>query len=200
DGVANTPEKMSRYVGVALDKTATLERLIEGFFAYSRVELLEQPPQREPVDLGALLAGAVAAAGPRAQGRSLSLSLDEGPEPCTVNADAAMLTRVVDNLLENAIRYTPEGGAITVGWRSGIDHARFWVQDTGPGIPPDDLGRVFQPLYRGDKARGSRTGGSGLGLAIARRLVEAHGGTISVENDGGARFTVTLPIEKGRGA
>lgn len=193
DGVARTPEKQAQYVGVALAKTEALEKLVDGLFIYSKTEYLSQPPRTEPLDLGALLTEAAAGMQPRAQAKGVSLMVDAGPEPATVPGDQAMLSRVVDNLLDNALRYTPAGGTVTVGWRAGLDHIRFWVQDSGPGIPPEDLDLVFQPLYRGDKARGTRTGGAGLGLAIARRLVEAHGGTISVENRAGARFAVALP-------
>ena len=106
-----------------------------------------------------------------------------------------MLQRVVDNLLDNALRYTPTGGAVTVGWRCAPGEALFWVQDTGPGIPEADLERIFEPTYRADTARGTRTGGAGLGLTIARRLVEAHGGTVTAANQSGACFTVKLPLK-----
>jgi signal transduction histidine kinase len=192
DGVARTPEMVDQYVGVALAKTASLERLVDGLFAYSRTEYLEQPPQKEPLQLGALIEAAARGIQPQAEARGVDLDLDAGPEDCVVNGDPAMLSRVIDNLLDNALRYTPQGGQITVGWRAGIGHGKCWVQDTGPGIPEEDLAHVFKPLYRADKARGTRTGGAGLGLAIARRLVEAHGGSITVENRGGARFTIIL--------
>ena len=194
DGVASTPEKRERYISVALEKTGSLERLIESLFAFARTEYLEQPPQMESLVLGELLEGALSGLRPRAEAKGVTLRLDDGPEPCQISGDALMLARVIDNLLDNAIRHTPAGGEVTVGWRHGVDRCRFWVQDSGPGIPPGELAQVFEPLYRGDKARGTRTGGAGLGLAIAKRLVEAHGGEISVENWEGARFTVVLPV------
>jgi signal transduction histidine kinase len=193
DGVARTPGKVDQYVGVALNKTASLERLVDGLFAYSRTEYLDQLPQKEPLHLGALVAAAAQGIRPQAEAKGVRLVVDAGPEDCTIQGDSAMLHRVLDNLLDNALRYTATGGEINVGWRAGIDHGRVWVQDSGPGIPEEDLEQVFRPLYRSDRARGTRTGGAGLGLAIARRLVEAHGGSITVENRGGARFTVTLP-------
>lgn len=192
DGIARTPEKLERYVTVALEKTGAMERLVDGLFNYSRTEYLNQPPRLEPLRVGELVADAVAGLAPQAAAKCISLQTDEPPVDCTVQADRDMLNRVLDNLLDNALRHAPGGGAVTVGWRCGIDHVRIWVQDTGPGIPPEDLSRVFEPLYRSDKARSTRTGGAGLGLAIARRLVEAHGGTIKAENQGGARFTITL--------
>jgi signal transduction histidine kinase len=194
DGIARTPEKLDHYVAVALEKTGALERLVDGLFNYSKTEYLEQAPHREPLDPGALVASAAAGLKPAAEAKGVVLVLDAPPESCTMNADHAMLHRVLDNLLDNALRHTPTGGTVTLGWRCGVDHVRMWVQDSGPGIPPDDLARVFEPLYRSDKARSTRTGGAGLGLAIARRLVEAHGGSISAANEHGARFTITLPI------
>lgn len=193
DGVARTPEMMDRYVGIALEKTAALERLVDGLFNFSRTEYLSQTPNREPLDLGAFLAETVDGFAPQAEAKDVALNLDAGPEPIQVLADPAMLHRVVDNLLDNALRHTPAGGSVTVGWRGGLSEARFWVQDSGQGLPPDELDRVFTLSYRADKARSTRTGGAGLGLAIAKRLVEAHGGHIAAENRKGARFTVALP-------
>lgn len=194
DGVAYTPEKLARYVAVALEKAGTMERLVDGLFNYSKTEYLEQPPHRELLQVSDLVGTAAAGVKPAADAKGVALTVDAPPESGSLHADAAMLHRVLDNLLDNALRYTPGGGAVTVGWRYGVDHVRIWVQDTGPGIPQEDLTRVFEPLYRSDKARSTRTGGAGLGLAIARRLVEAHGGSISAANENGARFTITLPI------
>ncbi|MDF2629492.1 MAG: histidine kinase [Symbiobacteriaceae bacterium] len=194
DGVARTPEKLDRYVSVALEKTGAMERLVDGLFNYSKTEYLNQPPHLAPVRVGELVSAAIAGLSPQATAKSIALRVDEPPADCTMQGDRDMLNRVLDNLLDNALRHTPGGGTVTVGWRCGIDHVRIWVQDTGPGIPPEDLGRIFEPLYRSDKARSTRTGGAGLGLAIARRLVEAHGGTITAVNEGGARFMLTLPV------
>ncbi|HYF76156.1 MAG TPA: HAMP domain-containing sensor histidine kinase [Symbiobacteriaceae bacterium] len=194
DGVARTPEKMDHYVAIALEKAGTMERLVDGLFNYSKTEYLEQAPHRELLRVDELAAAAAAGVKPAADAKGVAIDLDAPPESHSINADAAMLHRVLDNLLDNALRHTPGGGTVTVGWRCGFDNVRIWVQDTGPGIPPEDLARVFEPLYRSDKARSTRTGGAGLGLAIARRLVEAHGGSISATNENGARFTITLPI------
>lgn len=193
DGVARTPDKLDRYVQVALEKTGALEHLVDGLFNYSRTEYLNQPPQQEPLDLGELITAAVTAMRPRAEAKAITLALDPALEACIVPGDATMLNRVIDNLLDNALRHTPRGGSVTAGWRGGLEHARFWIQDSGPGIPPEDLPRVFQPLYRADKARSTHTGGAGLGLAIAKRLIEAHGGMITVQNQNGALFSISLP-------
>ncbi len=189
DGVASTPEKAAKYVSVALEKTESLARLIESLFAFAKAEYLEQPPHKERLDLGDVLQAAAEAMQPRAKAKSIALQLSGPPEPVQINADRLMLSRVLDNLLDNAIRHTPSGGTVTLGFGD----TSFWVHDSGPGIPAEDLPYIFNPLFRGDKARGTRTGGAGLGLAIAQRLIQAHGGTITAANDHGTRFTVTLP-------
>jgi signal transduction histidine kinase len=193
DGMARTPEKLERYVSVALEKTGALERLVDGLFSYAKTEYLHQAPNREPLDLGALLVDAVAGMRPQAETREVTLQLEPGGDQTVVQGDQAMLQRVVDNLLDNALRHTPVGGTVTVGWQPAPGQVQFWVQDTGPGIPEAELERIFEPTYRADTARGTRTGGAGLGLTIARRLAAAHGGTITASNRDGACFTVTLP-------
>ena len=115
-----------------------------------------------------------------------------------VQADADMLTRVFSNLCANAIRHTPPGGSVTIDAVPHGDTLLVSVSDTGEGIPPESVTRVFERFYRADSARQSVTGGSGLGLAIVRAIVEAHGGKVWAENNpnGGARILFTLPIQE----
>ena len=112
------------------------------------------------------------------------------PEACTLVVDPAKLHDILRNLIENAVNYTPEGGTIDVS--ADIDDGRYRLDraDTGPGIPPEDLARVFERFYRVDKSR-ARPGGTGLGLAIVRNLVHVLGGEVTVANreSGGAVFT-----------
>jgi signal transduction histidine kinase len=116
-----------------------------------------------------------------------------------VCADADRLTEVLLNLLDNALRHAPPGGQIEISGEVDGPFVRVSVADNGPGIGPEDRVHVFDRFYRADKSRSSSTGGSGLGLAIVRALVEAHGGTIRVDErpGGGARFTFTLPVAMG---
>ena len=111
-----------------------------------------------------------------------------------VEADPAKLHDVVRNLVENAVNYSHDGGHVRLDATRSNGTVTIAVSDSGPGIPPDDLTRVFERFYRVDKSR-SRPGGTGLGLAIVRHLVELHGGQVRADNrpEGGARFTVTLP-------
>nr|MBA2362664.1 hypothetical protein [Chloroflexia bacterium] len=108
--------------------------------------------------------------------------------------DAHLLTRAVENLLDNALRHTPAGGEIRLGWRREARRAVFSVADTGPGIAPKDVPHLFTALYRGESSRNRRTGGAGLGLTIAQRILTAHGGDLTAENQptGGARFTGSI--------
>lgn len=117
---------------------------------------------------------------------------EEGLE--SISVDPKRIRQVIANLLSNAIRYTPTSGRIEISIHGAEGEVEVYVSDTGPGISPEDLPRLFERFYRGDPAR-NRSGGSGLGLAIARRWVEAHGGRIWAENNrtGGARFTFRLP-------
>ena len=115
--------------------------------------------------------------------------------PAPVAGDAAALRRALLNLVENAVKYTPPGGKVEIGLARGDGVAEITIADTGIGIEPADLKRIFEPFLRLDAARARDTGGAGLGLAIARSIVIAHGGTITVESrpGSGSRFTVRLP-------
>ena len=117
-----------------------------------------------------------------------------------IEADADMLTRVFANLCGNALRYTPAGGSVTVAAYVQQSSILVSVTDTGEGIPPESLPRIFERFYRADNSRQTSTGGSGLGLAIVRALVQAHGGSIWAENtrEGGARICFTLPLPSRR--
>ena len=201
-GVANTPEKSAHYLSVALEKAAALDRLISDLFSYTRLEYLDQTPTHEPVDLLELLDHLVAALQPQASTKSITLSLHaptalaSSPYPVfTVSADPHLLTRAFENILDNALRYTPPGGEVTVTLAPQPDQVTVSVSDTGPGIPTQDLPNLFAPLYRGESSRNRKTGGAGLGLAVSRRIILAHNGTLTAANipRGGALFIATLP-------
>jgi signal transduction histidine kinase len=197
DGVAKTPDRAMHYVAVCQEQAAALERLIADLFAYTKVEYLEQEPRREPLEMGALLHGAALSLEPRAAAHGVTLVVSGPPERCPLIGDAQLLTRAVENLLDNAIRYTPGGGCIAVQWRREATAVVFTVEDSGPGIATHDLPHVFTPLYRGEVSRNRQTGGAGLGLTIARRILQAHRGDLIAANGatGGALFTGTLPVE-----
>jgi two-component system, NtrC family, sensor histidine kinase GlrK len=116
-------------------------------------------------------------------------------EPVVLSADAEKLRVVVDNLVSNAVKYSPDGGTISLALARREDEVVLDVSDRGPGIPSEDRARIFEWFYRGTRGHHGRLRGSGLGLAIAREFVTAHQGRIEVVADGaaGARFRVTLP-------
>ncbi|WP_440900208.1 sensor histidine kinase, partial [Actinosynnema sp.] len=117
------------------------------------------------------------------------------PADLTVEADPVRLRQVLDNLVANALRHVPPGGRVEVTAEHEGDDVVIKVADTGTGITPEDLPHVFDRFWRAEKSRSRRTGGSGLGLAIVRKLVEAHGGTVSATSEPGkgSTFTVRLP-------
>jgi two-component system phosphate regulon sensor histidine kinase PhoR len=164
----------------------------------------EYPEFPEPIDLKALLDQAWDILEPVALSRNIHLDY-QGPETLPSIGDAKAIIRVWLNLLDNAVKYSPEGKTILVhanledGPLKGETSSSRWlidIQDEGPGFPPQDLDRVFEAFYRADPARARRTGGSGLGLAIVRQIVDAHDGHIQARNHpetGGAWLQVTLP-------
>jgi signal transduction histidine kinase len=194
-GLADTPEKQARYLGVAQDKTAALERLVSDLFDFTRLEYLDQTPNREPLDLAVLLQRLFDGLQPQANAKGISLTFDRPTTPLPGEGDPHLLARAIENLLDNALRYTPSGGSVRVTCAAEPNVLAFSIADTGPGIPAQDLPHLFTPLFRGETSRNRRTGGAGLGLTIARRILRAHGGELTVRNaeTGGTVFTATIP-------
>lgn len=177
------------------EEAERMRRLVEDLLYLSRVESADVPVAREPVDLTVLLREAARRLQLAADQRDLRVTLDLAPLPI-VPGDATQLDRVFGNLVDNAGKYTPPGGAITIRSRALPEAVVVSVHNTGSVIPADDLSRVFDRFYRVDKSRARDVEGSGLGLAIAKEVVERHGGTISVSSDAaaGTTFTVSLPL------
>lgn len=186
-----TIRRYHRQIGVEIDR---LTQLVDDLFELARLQADAVALTLERVSLGDLVSDAVASVSAFAESRGVRVDGSVGPEQPEVAASSRELTRVVHNLIDNAIRHTPSGGAVVVEVRRDKDAAVVSVADECGGVPPQDLERVFELAYRGDPAR-SPGGGAGLGLAIARGLVEAHSGDIAVVNEsGGCRFTVRLPL------
>jgi heavy metal sensor kinase len=150
--------------------------------------------QRKPMDLHALLTDAAELFQPVAEQKHIRLDVRVEPEPLTLLGDQTRIQRVVANLLDNAIKYTPEGGKITLATTADRQSVRFTISDTGPGIDPAETERIFDRFFRSEQSRSSQ--GNGLGLSLARSIVAAHGGTLTVENnpDQGCTFTAILPL------
>jgi len=147
--------------------------------------------RREPVRLADVVARAVDLYHDVADAKGVVLSADLASD-VVVDADRTRLEQVAANLIDNAVKYTPSGGRVDVEVRKGSEGAQLVVRDTGPGIPGDELPRIFDRLFRGDRSRAER--GLGLGLSLVKAVVEAHGGTVKVDSEPGrgAAFTVIL--------
>ena len=182
------------------DEATRLNRLVDDLRTLSLAEAGELTMTRRKVNPRTLLDRAAAAQAPRAQQQKVSLHTDIAPNVPEVEVDPDRMTQVLGNLLDNALRYTPAGGSITLSAvvNPAARGVRLSVRDTGPGIAPDDLPHVFDRFYRADKSRQRDRGGSGLGLAIAKSIVESHGGRIGVESTPGesTTFIAELPEAK----
>ena len=157
---------------------------------------LEQNGREEQVAADGLLREVTEEMTVQARARQISLLLVA--DPCEVTGNRALLRQAVSNLVENAVKYSPDGSKVQLIARREEDFVILEVTDQGPGIPRELLERVFEPFFRVDDARSRQQGGAGLGLALVRAIVEAHGGTVCVEeNDGGgSRFVVKLPAAR----
>ncbi|MBP8001276.1 MAG: HAMP domain-containing protein [Chloroflexi bacterium] len=176
-------------------ETERLRRLVDDLQNLSRIEAGQFNLDFQPFDLMGVVNRVVAQLRPQAQAKELTLTLEA--HLAHVHADADRTAQVLFNLIGNAIRYTPEKGAITITLASEERFVRVVVQDTGIGIPAEALPYVFERFYRVDQSRARVSGGSGIGLTIARHLVWAMGGEIAAASQGpdqGSRFTFTLPL------
>jgi signal transduction histidine kinase len=189
-------EETRRYLEVIRRETERLGALVDDLLVVASGESGELRLDLRPVDVGAVAGQVVATLAPIAdRDRKVKLvaQIPEAPLP-PAWADRDRLTQVLMNLVRNGIAYTPEGGIVSVAVGAAGDWVEVAVADTGVGIAPGDLDRIFDRFYRTDESRSRATGGFGLGLAISRELVEAMAGRIAVESEPGAgsRFTVRL--------
>jgi two-component system sensor histidine kinase BaeS len=192
DGVFAPGSETWRLLG---DATSRLSRLVDDLSELWRAEAHEIALAPVDLDGGQVASDAIERHRASAAAKSIDIGLAD-VRPVTIRADRSRLAQVVDNLVVNAIRYTPEGGTVRVSVASAGGLARLAVTDTGPGLTPDQLAHVFERFYRADPSRSRAAGGSGLGLAIARALVVEMGGRIRASSPGpgkGATFTVELP-------
>jgi signal transduction histidine kinase len=178
------------------EEAALLSRLVDELQELSLAEAGELKLVYQAEDIGKLVKQATAPWRPQLEMKEISLSLDLPDNLPQVNIDWQRVNQVLHNLLENAVKHTGKGGIITVAAARQGEWVEISVSDTGEGIPAEDLPNIFERFYRVDRSRARATGGSGLGLTIARRLVEAHGGRITVQSElgKGSRFAFTLPI------
>jgi signal transduction histidine kinase len=183
-----------------VDESALMGRLVNDLLTLAQSDRAALDLEREHIDLFDIVQAAERAGRRLAQERDVSITTRAEHVP--LDADPGRLRELLLILVDNAVRYTPAGGTVTVSCRRDGRHAEVAVEDTGVGIAPEHIERVFDRFYRVDKARSRAEGGLGLGLSIAREIVEAHGGTIDVHSEPGRGTTVrvTLLAEPSRAA
>ncbi len=188
------PDHYRRVLGDVLEEVERLTRLTEQMLFLCREDAGLIPPRDGEVPLDLLVRETVEHMGIVAGAKGLTVEV-AAPSPCPIRGDADQLRRLLVNLLDNAIKYTPGGGAVRVELACEGRLARLAIADTGIGIPAEHLPHVFERFYRVDPARGQDTEGTGLGLAICRAIAEAHGGRVEIESTAGrgTRAILTLP-------
>lgn len=196
DGTADQPDAQKRAAQVIFDESDRLHRLVEDLLELARIDAGQLDFAREPVDLTALLHLTAEKFNLPASQKGVVLDSLIPPLPPLIG-DGDRLAQVFNNLLDNAIKHTPPGGRVSVRGETEAGWITLHIDDTGPGIPTEELSRIFERFYQLDKARsGGKDRGVGLGLAISREIVQAHGGRLVAQSKAGhgSRFTVHLPI------
>ena len=199
DGALHDPEHNVRFLAIIRQNAERLGRLIGDLMTLSQIELKRTKFQIESYYINEVIAECVDSMIPIAEKKSISIAFERAPERTEAFCDSEAVHQIITNLLDNAIKYTPEGGRITVGAgpRPGSpEYVEILVRDTGMGIPEHELPRLFERFYRVDKARSRELGGTGLGLAIVKHLVHAQGGDVRVASEAGrgSTFSFTLPV------
>jgi len=185
-----------RFLESALGQSTRLDKLINDLLTLSRLEWSALEKDFGSVDLAGTVRNCVRSLEPQAAAKEIHLVTDLPSGPVRIHGDGESLRQAVDNLIANAIAYTPEGGGVEVRLRTDDGRAMIEVEDTGIGIAPDDRERVFERFFRVDKARSRRVGGTGLGLAIVKHAALIHGGSVEVESHlgQGSRFRIEIPL------
>lgn len=200
DGVANTPEKMERYIRTIHGKAGQLDKLIDELFLFSKLDLNKTPFNFETVDIKDYLQDFLEELRFDLEGKKTDLVfLADTDSPLQVTADREKLRRVMMNIIDNALKYTgekAERGQISIRLNDQGERVMVSVADNGPGIKGEDLPFIFDRFYRSDPARSSAAGGSGLGLAIAKLIITEHGGEIWAESRLGQGATICFTLPK----
>ncbi len=185
----------NRFLRKVQDQSMRLSLLVTDLLTLSRLESEDGVLHSETVELRGVVRGSVRTFQATAEEKRVSLSVDMPETPLKVSGDWDALELVVNNLLDNALKYTPSGGSINVRMRSESDEVFVEIEDSGIGISPDHHDRIFERFYRVDKARSRELGGTGLGLSIVKHVCKVHGGAVAVRSvpGSGATFTVRLP-------
>ncbi len=193
DGTVSEPERREHSLDVIQEETQRMLRMVEQLLDLSRLEAGQYRLQSSRIDLGELIDHALAMFEVRAEGQGLELHAETAPATPVIEADYDRLVQVLSNLLDNALRHTAEG-SVTVSARPMDDGVELRVSDSGEGIAPDDLERLFDRFWQPESRSGP---GAGLGLAISREIVRAHGGRISAASELGVGTTITVWLPAG---
>jgi two-component system phosphate regulon sensor histidine kinase PhoR len=193
DGPADV-DSTRKFLEIIARHSTRMERLVKDLLRLARLDARQELLETARCDIKQIFSAVTADLAPTIEDKRQHVTLHISPEARHVDGDPAKLHDIVRNLVENAVNYSPEGSEVQLGAAQENSTYMITVADSGPGIPPEDLTRVFERFYRVDKSR-SRPGGTGLGLAIVKHLVELHGGEAVAANrpEGGAVFTITLP-------
>jgi heavy metal sensor kinase len=191
----NLPKNVRETTYSLIEETENLSKIVQCLLSLSRLDAGSAQMERVKLNLADLVATATDQMAPLADEKRVTLA-SRAQGLVEVEGDRVRLKQVVVNLLDNAIKYTPEAGTITVGVSVSDRRAQLEVCDTGPGIPVDDLPHVFDRFFRADRNRFATIEGAGLGLSIVQSICTAHGGLVKAENraNGGCRFVVQLPL------
>jgi signal transduction histidine kinase/CheY-like chemotaxis protein len=199
--VKHDPEEERRIIARSLLRLKTLRGMVSELLNLTAIETGNFTLRRTPVDLNAVATEALEAQREKAAEKKIALSADGGAprEPCAVLADHDALMIVINNLIENAIKYTPEGGRIRLKTERDGMYMSISVEDTGIGMTPEDKGKVFDEFFRARNELTSGIPGTGLGLSLVKKLTEMHQGKVEVSSElgKGSTFTVSLPVNQG---
>lgn len=196
DGAMNEPQPQLRFLHNVRDNAERLHVLVQDLLALNRIESGQEAFEILPIDIQPIIEACLARHEPQATARHIRLEWTPPVKPIVILADEEAMDHILDNLVDNAIKYTPEGGRITLQCEEKTPWAYLRVKDTGCGIPEKDLHRIFERFYRVDKARSREMGGTGLGLSIVKHMVQALHGKVTADStlNEGSCFTVMLPL------
>lgn len=194
-GALDDPEIRDSFLARIMEQGERLNNLIQDMLSLARIETAQQPFEIEPVNVGGVLGQCVQNYQTQAEAKSIELVYTEQTDKTYVSADEEGLRVICNNLIDNALKYTQEGGRVEVRWHRHGEAVLLEVEDNGPGIPRGDASRVFERFFRVDKARSRELGSTGLGLSIVKHLVQSFSGAVGVESQPGqgSRFWVELP-------
>lgn len=187
-------EKKQDFTQISLDSTYSLESLVNQLFELSKLDAKQVEPSYEPFLIKDLVYDVIGKYTPKAEKNGITLKVDIKDGLPQAFADIGMIERVLSNLVENAINYTPKGGIVNIFSDSENEKINVRVMDTGPGIKEEDIKYIFDRFYRVEKSRSEKTGGTGLGLAISKKLMEIHNSTLNVASrlNEGSTFSFSL--------